>query len=393
MQVPFVPLKAFPPPAASTILKDGYMGVGLSAQGVNLNRLPGWDKNSYGYHGDDGHSFCSSGTGQSYGPTFTTGDVIGCGVNLLEGSCFYTKNGHHLGIAFNNIPPNLYPTVGLQTPGEIVDTNFGQEPFLFDIEGEMYETRSRLHRLIGDFPVPGKHGEWQGILQKMVSSYLVHHGYCATGEAFLRGTGEVISEDLSSVKNRQAVRKLILSGRLGEAIRLTEKLYPGLLESRPSLKFVLKVRHFIELVGGVEEDSNGGGGSNNSSSNGGGTDIILRMEVDPPSLASNPIRIERLIHFGRCLQSMLGELEASTGKNEEHSKMLSDAFSLLAYADPWESPGRNMHTAQLCHFGIQVPAREAATGKLLGHIKKLVRVMADNDLGTCAFADVDDFLK
>ena len=80
--------------------RDGYMGVGLSAQGVNMNRLPGWDKHSYGYHGDDGHSFCSSGTGQAYGPTFTTGDVIGCGINLIDGSCFYTKNGHHLGIAF-----------------------------------------------------------------------------------------------------------------------------------------------------------------------------------------------------------------------------------------------------------------------------------------------------
>ena len=80
--------------------RDGYMGVGLSAQGVNMNRLPGWDKQSYGYHGDDGHSFCSSGTGQAYGPTFTTNDVIGCGLNLIDGSCFYTKNGIHLGIAF-----------------------------------------------------------------------------------------------------------------------------------------------------------------------------------------------------------------------------------------------------------------------------------------------------
>ena len=40
-------------------------------------RLPGWDKHSYGYHGDDGNSFCSSGTGQAYGPTFTTNDIIG----------------------------------------------------------------------------------------------------------------------------------------------------------------------------------------------------------------------------------------------------------------------------------------------------------------------------
>ena len=64
--------------------RDGYMGVGLSAQGVNMNRLPGWDKHSYGYHGDDGNSFCSSGTGQAYGPTFTTNDVIGKHAEYLQ---------------------------------------------------------------------------------------------------------------------------------------------------------------------------------------------------------------------------------------------------------------------------------------------------------------------
>jgi hypothetical protein len=69
--------------------------------------LVGWDKHSYGYHGDDGHSFCSSGTGQPYGPTFTTGDVIGCGVNLIDNTCFYTKNGHNLGIAFTDLPVSV----------------------------------------------------------------------------------------------------------------------------------------------------------------------------------------------------------------------------------------------------------------------------------------------
>ena len=33
--------------------------------------------------------------------------------------------------------PNLYPTVGLQTPGEVVDANFGQQPFVYDIEEVM----------------------------------------------------------------------------------------------------------------------------------------------------------------------------------------------------------------------------------------------------------------
>lgn len=70
---------------------------------ISLSLTLGWDKHSYGYHGDDGHSFCSSGTGQPYGPTFTTGDVIGCCVNLINNTCFYTKNGHSLG---NNLMEN-----------------------------------------------------------------------------------------------------------------------------------------------------------------------------------------------------------------------------------------------------------------------------------------------
>ena len=49
--------------------------------------MPGWDKGSYGYHGDDGNSYCSSGTGEEYGPTFVTGDVIGM-LELRNSSAF-----------------------------------------------------------------------------------------------------------------------------------------------------------------------------------------------------------------------------------------------------------------------------------------------------------------
>ncbi|XP_077298585.1 ran-binding protein M isoform X1 [Arctopsyche grandis] len=256
--------------------RDGYMGIGLSAQGVNMNRLPGWDKHSYGYHGDDGHSFCSSGTGQPYGPTFTTGDVIGCGVNLIDNTCFYTKNGHHLGVAFRDLPPNLYPTVGLQTPGEVVDANFGQQPFVFDIEDMIRELRARTRLTINEFPIPDVQGEWQAIMQKMVSSYLVHHGYCGTAEAFARATGQVFDEEISSIKNRQRILKLVLAGRMGEAIESARRLYPNLLEQNQNLLFMLKCRQFVEMVNGSDSEmcvSRIGGVSDIGS--GGQTSVIL----------------------------------------------------------------------------------------------------------------------
>lgn len=42
------------------------------------------------------------------------------------------------------------------------------------------------------------------LFSSMVSSYLVHHGYCATATAFARATETMIQEDQSSIKNRQS---------------------------------------------------------------------------------------------------------------------------------------------------------------------------------------------
>ena len=116
--------------------------MGLSDYKVKLNRLPGWDENSYGYHGDDGNIFAASGSGQAYGPTFTTGDVIGCCFNLAEKQIFFTKNGENLDIAFKGVTSTtLFPTLGMQTPGEIVQANFGQAEFVFDFDKYLHDWR------------------------------------------------------------------------------------------------------------------------------------------------------------------------------------------------------------------------------------------------------------
>ena len=39
---------------------------------------------------------------------------------------------------------------------------------------------------------------------RLVSTYLVHHGYCSTAESFVRTTGESFDEELVSIRNRQS---------------------------------------------------------------------------------------------------------------------------------------------------------------------------------------------
>ncbi|KAK8722477.1 hypothetical protein OTU49_012237, partial [Cherax quadricarinatus] len=542
-----------------------YMGIGLSSQGVNMNRLPGWDKNSFGYHGDDGHSFCSSGSGHPYGPTFTTGDVIGCGINLIDNVCFYTKNGHYLGVAFTDLPPQLYPTVGLQTPGEVVDANFGQAPFVFDIGEMMRESQCRVRTTIQNFPVPDTYGQWQTMLHRMVSTYLVHHGYCATAEAFARSTSQDFDEELTSIKNRQKIQKLVLGGRLGEAIETVQQLYPGLLENNHNLLFMLKVRQFIEMVNGTDTEvrgvsrspsrppthesspsppcwSNGrttdpvpgtsstppsssttstpviqqhtsviqstknvissgqtsaspvtteelnqrnaqdlrassppsatngttpvihlpvpsGSSSSSSSSsstssnsssnmhdsdtemecmeanshhlqetnnslgdtshsngfsNGFSKDIDIQddeneeaMEVENSvgsrkMCGGNPDAIGRMLAFGKEVQHMSQVLRRELGKNDHNKKILQDAFSLLAYNDPWNSPVgwqldplqrepvcQSLNSAILeSHHLPRRPPLEIC----VAHTKQLISLMSRSGIGSCAFASVDSLL-
>lgn len=73
------------------------IGVGFSGPKVALSRIPGWEPDSYAYHGDDGQIFSNTTSGKAYGPKFGTLDVIGCGLNFRTNTAFFTKNGHMMG--------------------------------------------------------------------------------------------------------------------------------------------------------------------------------------------------------------------------------------------------------------------------------------------------------
>jgi Ran-binding protein 9/10 len=75
------------------------IAIGFSSSRASLERLPGWDSESWAYHGDDGKAFIgeSQGQGRPFGPTFSVNDTIGCGINFTTGSAFFTKNGILIG--------------------------------------------------------------------------------------------------------------------------------------------------------------------------------------------------------------------------------------------------------------------------------------------------------
>lgn len=80
--------------------------IGLSSKTVSLSRPPGWESESYGYHGDDGDIYNQQNIGKRYGPHFGTGDTVGCGVNFRTRTAFFTKNG--VSLSMKSSPRGLY---------------------------------------------------------------------------------------------------------------------------------------------------------------------------------------------------------------------------------------------------------------------------------------------
>ena len=123
-----------------------------------------------------------------------------------------------------------------------------------------------------------------------------------------------------------------------------------------------------------------------------------------PHVTANPDKFQQLIMFGQKVKAMLVDLEQGSGiKNEANNKMLEDAFALLAYPNPWESPvgwqlapSERENISSALNSTLLEDAGYPAKPPLevgLSHAKQLVKLMANHDLGACAFANLEDLIK
>ncbi|KAL4069318.1 hypothetical protein J3A83DRAFT_4359253 [Scleroderma citrinum] len=259
---------------------------------VKLSRLPGWEKNSWGYHGE------------------SVGDIIGCGVDLSQNKVFYTKNGSLIGTVFDNVGKDgdIFPAVGLSHIGESIRANFGQESFKYDIEDHVHQQRNQTWAKIQSFPLkwPSESKPSDGTepvplsvsdesvkipINELVLTYLSHHGYARTARAFevgcnVRGglisssspktmpaaTSSTLAEDYVMVANETAttawpshkpskslvsddieirthIVHSVIAGDIDTALMETEMHFPAVLEADAGIMlFKLRCRKFVELV-------------------------------------------------------------------------------------------------------------------------------------------------
>lgn len=436
--------------------KDGLIGIGFSGRKVNLNRLPGWEADSWAYHGDDGFSFACTASGKAYGPRYSSQDVIGCGVNFRTGSAFFTKNGVYLGVAFSNIKTDkIYPSVGIKKPGEHLRVNFGRYPFVFDIDRMMREEQLLISRDIAKADLSNLHppDDEKALIHSLIGQYLTHEGYVETAKAFGRGVHEQQQslssspqpfESLDSVDdthaiNRQKIRRAILDGDIDLALKYISSFYPRVFEDdrNKDIHFRLKCRKFIEMMRRCHELSAATSSPTTvtksvASLDSNGHDeepADTQMELDdqlhreaprgrePPAPNDDvdmdesqelPPKASFMKHQDLLNQVYLygAELRKAyiSDARPQVQKMLMDCFALMAYRDPVESvvgglldPSGRVGIAEEVGGAILVSLGKppsAALEKLCAQTEALLDETAIKTGGAAAFVNVrEDFLR
>ncbi|XWS23388.1 hypothetical protein CRYUN_Cryun28dG0009500 [Craigia yunnanensis] len=243
----------------------GQIAIGFTNEGFKMRRQPGWEVNSCGYHGDDGFLYHGQGKGDAFGPTYTTGDTVGGGINYALQEFFFTKNGAIVGTVCKEkeMKGRLFPTIAVHSQNEEVHVNFGQKKFAFDLKEYEAQERLKQQMTIEKISLP------PDISYGLVRSYLLHYGYEDTLNSFQLASKSTIppiyiaqengfdeQDIVYALNQRKTLRQLIRNGEIDAAISKLHDWYPQIVQDDKSATcFLLHCQKFIELVrvGALEE--------------------------------------------------------------------------------------------------------------------------------------------
>ncbi|KAF8404247.1 hypothetical protein HHK36_009129 [Tetracentron sinense] len=199
----------------------GQIGIGFTNEHFKMRRQPGWEVNSYGYHGDDGLLYRGQGKGESFGPTYTSGDTVGGGINYATQEFFFTSvvSVDHLVVYVESVDLN-----------EMVASQLGSWAFAL-------EERLKQQMTIEKISVPENASYW------IVRSYLLHYGYQDTLSSFdwaskntlppisaAQANGFSEQGDMYALSHRKILRQLIRSGEIDSAFVKLKDWYPEIVQ-------------------------------------------------------------------------------------------------------------------------------------------------------------------
>ncbi|TPX69061.1 hypothetical protein SpCBS45565_g02623 [Spizellomyces sp. 'palustris'] len=225
------------------------VSIGLSHSESSANKHAGSDSRSWSWLGAEARRLHDS-RREPYagGVKIKSKDVMGCAYHFEKGVIFFTLNGRSLGVAFQDVKGDLFPTVGLHSPGECVKLNFGGRPFDFDICAYIEEEKLSNMQRIRTLPLSNQDTDW------IIQSYLLHCGYAETFETLCGsqpppGQGKL----LEMLEIRKAIRRLILTGDIAAAQALTHLHFPSVLDPvagsrNVRLRLFCACQQFVELV-------------------------------------------------------------------------------------------------------------------------------------------------
>ncbi|KAL9046246.1 MAG: hypothetical protein Q9214_000873 [Letrouitia sp. 1 TL-2023] len=375
--------------------------------------------------------------GRKYGPTFTTGDIVGCGVNFMTGCAFFTKNGVFQGNAFKDLKEGvIYPSVGMKHPQVHLSINLGQRPFVFDIDGMVARQKSDIEDEINKVSIASLRPDLDesALVKELVAQYLTHDGFVETAKAFaaeLRAEAGALQNDLPTslgdslvqedldAANRQQIRAAIMEGDIDRALKRTHAFYPQVLQNHSQVYFRLRCRKFVEMIHQTAEllgkstpkaplskASNGHSSITKTLEGDNYAHSEMDLDHDDERAADSAYgwdkmetedleiharyqsKLEETLEYGR-------ELKHEFQDDKSTESAFKEIFSLFMYEDPRQSP-----QAHLLDRAGRVPVAEELNSAILAAIERLYRqteVLVDEiseEGGAGAFINVrNDFLR